>query len=170
MGDSKRNVVFSTFIKRQFRDVHNIIDVAGGKGELARKLANKGFFVTVIETHSRFTGRKHKNIDYKRGLFSENYNKMNSEMIVGMHPDEATSEIIRYAGKHKLSYAVVPCCIVGKDSKGIGDFEGWLKKLKTIALSQGLSAKEYKLKISGKNIVIFGNPKIKLNIALTKRG
>ena len=75
-----------------------------------------------------------------------------------MHPDEATGEIIRYAGVFGIPYAVVPCCIVGKDSLGVSNFQDWLNRLKSIATKGNLTFHEYTLKMSGKNIVIFGSP------------
>ena len=54
MGDSKRNVVFCDFIRRRFPKAKSVLVVADGKGELARKLANKGFKVRVVENKPRF--------------------------------------------------------------------------------------------------------------------
>jgi len=37
-----------------------------------------------------------------------------SSLVVGMHPDEATDDIVRLALKHNKSFAVVPCCVFPK--------------------------------------------------------
>lgn len=150
MGDERRNDVFALFIKRQFPRAKIILVVADGKGILARKLANKGFQCFVIENKPRFEGNKHPNITYKKGWFTRD-SEVEADVIVGMHPDEATSEIIRAAIKNNKPFAVVPCCIKGKDSNGINGFQNWLKKLEFLAGS----CRKTQLPISGKNIVLY---------------
>ena len=159
MGDKNRDIIFSSFIKRRFRDVHFILEIAGGKGILARKLANKKFRITVIESKPRFKGGNHGKIKYMEGTFSEDYSKVKCDLIIGMHPDEATSEIIRYAGKHRIPYAVVPCCHVGKDAHTIGKYRNWLNKIKSIAAQSQLTVNEFALRMNGRNIVLFGKPR-----------
>ena len=159
MGDTRRHHIFTTFIQRRFRDVGSILEIAGGKGKLARKLANKGYSVIVIDSRPRFEGKNHKRITFKKATFSENYNRLDCDLIIGMHPDETTGEIIRYAGKYRIQYAIVPCCHVGRDSKNIGNYWEWLTKLKKLAKDNGLTTNEFTLRMNGKNIVLFGKPK-----------
>lgn len=158
MGDERRGILFSQFIKRQFPRAKTILDVAGGKGNVARKLANKGFHVTVIDMKPRFEGNSHKHIVYKKGRFNEEYGRLNADLVIGMHPDEATCEIVRYSVRHRLPFAVVPCCILGRDSSGIHSFEGWVNKLKSIA-AKTHNVREYTLRMNGKNLVIYGRLK-----------
>ncbi len=152
MGDSRRHSLFAGFIKKQFPKVKIILCIADGKGILSRKLANKGFKVFVIENKPRFEGRKHPNITYKKGWFCEKL-KIDADLIIGMHPDEATLSIVRWAHKNKKPFAVVPCCIKGDpmDIFGIGKFEQWICKIKSIT-NQCL---EYQLKMQGKNTIVF---------------
>merc|ERR1719203_1874307 len=50
-------------------------------------------------------------------LFNEEYIKNNlntwnmASIIIGMHPDEATEDIVDFALKYNKSFAVVPCCV-----------------------------------------------------------
>jgi len=150
MGDSKRHSVFCQFIKKQFPKAFRVLVVADGKGILARCLANQGFEVVVMEKKPRFEGRKHKRIEYKKGWFDSDY-KANEDLIVGMHPDEATAPIIKSAVKSKKPFAVVPCCVVGEESNGVSGYEGWLKKLMRLdrRIMRGM------LKMHGKNQVLF---------------
>ena len=62
MGDANRNVEFARFIVRQFPRARTVLVVADGKGELSRKLANRGLRVRVIEARPRFSGRAHKHL------------------------------------------------------------------------------------------------------------
>lgn len=160
MGDERRGPVFALFIKKNFK-ADNILVVADGKGQVSRSLANKGFDCTVIEAKPRFEGRDHKHIVYKRGVFDGDlYNSGAKayDVIVGMHPDEATGEILRYAGRAKIPFAIVPCCIKGRDSAGINNYTGWLKRLKSIVISTHYVF-EAQLKMNGKNICLYGRPK-----------
>lgn len=157
MGDPRRNVEFASFITRQFPKARSILVVADGKGELARKLANKGFKVRVIEDKPRFEGRIHKNIAYTRGWFSAD-TRIHEDLVVGMHPDEATAEIIHAAHAQGKAWAVVPCCVVGKFARNLGgNYQQWLSRLKKI----DPLCEENMLRISGKNIVLFRRGKMK---------
>ena len=156
MGDERRSGLFALFIKKNFHKVKTILAVADGKGELARSLANKGFHVKVIEEKPRFVGRTHKRITYIKGTFSRN-NKISEDIVVGMHPDEATGEIIRAAVNNNKPWAVVPCCIKGADARLMNscNYTKWLTHLKTL----GSDIRETRLKMQGKNIILYSNSK-----------
>ena len=151
MGDSLRNVVLTDFIRKNF-SVNNVLVVADGKAELARKLANKEYRVRVIEAKPRFEGRKHPLITYQKGWFDED-SEVKEELIVGMHPDHATIEIILAANKNNLPFVIVPCCILGRKEivNGVNGFQGWVKVLKRLAGE----CRETTLKFSGKNLVLY---------------
>lgn len=151
MGDSRRNKLFATFIVKQFSKVKTVLVIADGKGELARKLANKGLQVRVIENKPRFEGRGHNGITYRKGWFDRNC-VFDEDLIVGMHPDEATAEILLAGEKNRKSWAIVPCCVKGTEAKNIDGYRNWMRKLKQLCRN---ACQEYTLKISGKNIVLF---------------
>lgn len=157
MGDDNRGMVFAQFIIKNFPKAQYIMDVASGKGQVARKLANKKRNVIAIEAHPRLDGRSHKLIHYKRAWFTSESDIEPPDLIVGMHPDEATSEIVMYAVKHHIPFAVVPCCVKGRHSTGLR-YQGWLNKLKSLARQSGYSIYEAQLKMTGKNIAIVGKP------------
>ena len=51
-------------------------------------------------------------------------------LVVGMHPDQATEDIVDIALKHKLNFAIVPCCVFPKDkSRKKMSFEEWCEFL-----------------------------------------
>ena len=153
MGDSNRNVQFAQFIIKQFPKANSILVVADGKGELARKLANKGKTVRIIENKPRWEGRLHKNVTYQKGFFTAGQ-EIKEDLIIGMHPDEATGEILLAAKEQNKNFAVVPCCAVGRFSEKMNktDYIQWMKKLKSL-----FHCKSYDLHIQGRNTVLYQN-------------
>lgn len=150
MGDSRRNEVFAKFIFRQFGSKpKTCLVIADGHGELALLLSKK-YIVRVVEAKPRQISRR-KRVKYTKGWFSYN-DKVTEDIIVGMHPDEATAEIIKAAKINHTKWAVVPCCLKGLEAHGVQNFTGWLNKLKAL----GWPARQTQLKFSGKNIVLWG--------------
>jgi hypothetical protein len=136
MGSPARHKVFSDFLRKQFGGkVNSVLVVADGKGHLAVELAKWIPTVRVIEAKPRQEVRR-KRIRYQRGWFDRN-SEVGEDLVVGMHPDEATSEIVRAAVRNKKRWAVVPCCIMGPDALLVTGYQ----------------------KMSGKNVVIWGYKK-----------
>jgi hypothetical protein len=156
MGDERRGQIFAQFIVKQFPKAQRVLDVAGGKGQVARKLANKKRDVVVIDNHPRFEGRAHPRIKYIKGWFTEDSEMPDCDVVVGMHPDEATAEIVLYAVKHRLPFAVVPCCRKGRHSENV-NYPGWLARLRSLA--RGYDTYEAGLKMRGMNTVVVGKPR-----------
>lgn len=149
MGDSRRNVEFAKFIRRQFPKAESVLVVADGKGELANELAKKYKKVRVIEAKPRQT-KKRKRVRYHKGWFSYT-DEVEEDIIVGMHPDEATADIIKAAKNNNKKFAVVPCCLKGLEAHGVNGFNEWVKKLERIAGTCRMT----RLPIYGKNVVIW---------------
>jgi hypothetical protein len=154
MGDNKRGPLFAHLIVKQFPKAETILVVADGKGQVARSLANKGKSCIVIEQKPRWEGRSHKRVMYISDTFSAEYRRLNVDLVVGMHPDEATGEIIKYASRYNLSFAVCPCCIKGVDAQGVKKRKGWLNKLETLAPHHNKFW--LKLHMAGSNDVLVG--------------
>jgi len=152
MGDTHRNKVFASFIKKQFPKIKSVLVVADGKGALARELAGQGLQVRVIEAKPRYNWRDKRGIKYQRGWFTREH-KIAEDLVVGMHPDEATGEIIMAATANRKPWAVVPCCLKGEAAKGVLCFKGWLNRLRSLARNQ--TVLEWQLPIKGKNVVLF---------------
>lgn len=152
MGDENRAAIFTKFICKQFPKAETICCVADGKGHLARKLANKGKRVIVYEPKPRFEGPLHKLICYYQDEFSRDTD-VQADLIVGMHPDEATAEILLSAQRQGKPWAIVPCCVKGIEAVGVQrKFNVWLAKLKKLANYQ---CQEYQLKMNGKNLCLY---------------
>lgn len=150
MGDRIRNTVFADFVGRNFPRANRVLCVADGKGELATILAFR-YDVTVIDPKPR---GNYKKLNYIKGFFDHHFVSENYDVILGMHPDEATAEILLNANKYNKPFATIPCCIKGsiRFTHGISNFNQWLKTLKRIC---NCEVNETMLKFSGKNVVLY---------------
>ena len=120
MGDTRRHRTFVRFVNRTYPRMTSALVVADGKGRLARLLSEHGVRVRVIEADGRYVGEPDPLIQYEEGWF-ERSTPVYEDVILGMHPDEATAEIILAANKNKKPFAVVPCCVLGREAEGVRD-------------------------------------------------
>jgi len=157
MGDSRRFDVFAKWIKKNFPNVENIADVAGGKGYLSLALKEQGFNVVCYEPKKRRENVSRINV--KRRLFNDKV-KEDFDLLVGMHPDEATDVIITEAVKREIPFAVVPCCVkpCAITYWGKHTYQHWLNHLTREAEKRSYEVMKGQLKMSGKNIVLAGRP------------
>lgn len=151
MGAYNRNIEFAKFIKQHFPKATSCLVVADGKGELATLLSSK-YHVRVVENKPRQETYR-KRVKYTKGWFDRSQ-PINEDIVVGMHPDEATAEIIVGAEGHGKKWAVVPCCLKGPDAYGIRGFQNWVAKLKSLSKGDVL---ETTLPFEGKNTVLWIN-------------
>ena len=124
---SYRNTEFADFLVNTF-GLENlkkgkILDIAGGKGLTSYNLTTKYGLncmiidprgVTLPKKFSKQLEKKNLTIQENRTMFSFDSCKefiKNCSLIIGMHPDEATVEIVNTALHYKLNFAVVPCCV-----------------------------------------------------------
>jgi hypothetical protein len=108
MGDSARHRVFADYITTRWPDRNlRIADVAGGHGSLNAELYRRGYqrVTTFDKRRGRWTERRH----YRYGLFSVP-DAADFDLLVGMHPDEATDVILAASAAHHVPAVVVPCC------------------------------------------------------------
>jgi hypothetical protein len=156
MGDGRRFELFATFIKNNFPKVKKIADVAGGKGHLQLALKKYGYSVTTFD--KRKTRVNKTKFEYR---FFNDKIKEEFDLIVGMHPDEATDVIIIEATKRKVPFAIVPCCVMPNEVIYWGQhcYKDWLEHLKRIAESKNYIVRESILKMNGRNIILIGTPK-----------
>jgi hypothetical protein len=145
MGDKKRNRIFAEFIRHTFSNHERVADVAGGNGELGFLLQNElSREVTIVDPSVRpfpkwirdYMQRGESNPgahDIQR--LKVNVDKVQFrkfDLIVAMHPDEATEPAIRAAISFNIDFAVVPCCpfpLEGKKQFG----KEWIRYLATLA-------------------------------------
>jgi len=154
MGDSRRFKEFGSLILRLFPNRSTrIADIGGGYGHLNSYLKDKGYqsVITIDDRNNRL-----RNISYKKGWLTDQ-NPENFDLLVGLHCDEATDVIIREAGKLRLPFIIVPCCIKPTEYSFFGKgFLDWLHHLECKAEQLGFTTQRYYLPIKGKNTVILG--------------
>lgn len=153
MGDRRRFEEAAKFIQRNYKRGLNILDVAGGSGELSKLLSTLGYHMTIVDpklTIAKNDCLKHS-ITTIRKLFTMNFDISEYDLVVGLHPDEATEIIIKLCASFQKPFVVVPCCIIPQFSKEKFNFNSWISHLKQ--MSSDIS--ECQLPITGKNIVLY---------------
>ena len=124
---SLRNSEFANFLVEKF-GLENIkkgfvLDIAGGKGLVSFFLTTKyGIKCKIIDprgatlpkSKQKELKKKHIIIEEERKMFTLNTCDeliKGCSLIIGMHPDEATVDIVDVALAKKINFAVVPCCV-----------------------------------------------------------
>ena len=146
MADKRRFDLFAQFIAGSFPG-RRVFDVAGGQGKLNEALTRLGREVLTFDL-------RHKRLDvrYAERIFTLD-EPCNADVVVGMHPDGATRIILEYAAKHRIPFAVVPCC-----SDNSMPYNPWMRHLAELARSLGFSrVEEVKLPMDGRARVLWGD-------------
>ncbi|MFO0596787.1 MAG: hypothetical protein U0228_15850 [Myxococcaceae bacterium] len=145
MADKRRFDLFAELIRSRFPDARRIFDVAGGQGKLNDALVRRGCEVTTFD-------RRHKHLPV---TFAERDFTLDepctADAVVGMHPDGATRVIVEYAAKHKVAFAIVPCC-----SDNSMPYKPWMRHLAELAAQLGGEVSEETLPMEGRARVILG--------------
>jgi hypothetical protein len=166
MGDKRRFHAFADFICQTFPASKTIADVAGGRGELAFRLFEYGKQPAIIDPRSTTFPRwihqslrkqtlctgKRQCIE-RRQARVEDVDLQVFDLIVALHPDEATEPVIRTAIASGIAFAVVPCCVFPLDRISRTQ-EEWICYLEHLApgIQRGI------LSIAGANSVLWWNP------------
>lgn len=158
MGDSRRFDLFANLIAKQFPDrTLKIADVAGGKGYLAISLKRDQGYKNVEVFDPKRRKIRPRRIKYNKRFFAED-TADGFDLIVGMHPDEATDVIIKTAADNGVPFVVCPCCVKPTVSNfwGKHNYHVWLDYLERYAKSFGFKVQRLLLKMNGKNVVLVG--------------
>ena len=174
-----RAKIFTDFISENFEDknIKNIADVAGGKGDLAFQLIAELKMVEkvlIVDPKARILRKKWQKKLLTKRKIDENRIEMieklfNDEtfeeidlskvtLITGMHPDEATEEIVDQGLKRKIPFAIVPCCVFTREfsqtRSEIRTYEQFIDYLK----EKNPEIREKKLGFRGRDKVLYWKP------------
>lgn len=157
MGDNRRFSLFASMIAVQFPadKYRRVADVAGGKGYLQVALQEHGYTVTTFDRRNRRAVRYGPNYQYRYfgpGVRDE------FDLLVGLHPDEATDVIIVEAARRRLPFAVCPCCVMPNQIAfwEHANYKNWIAHLTREATRRGFTVDELQLRMSGRSRVLIG--------------
>lgn len=157
MGDKRRFDKFAEYIANCFPKTTRVADVAGGEGYLQQALRECGF--EYVMTFDKRKGRRDRpRMRYQYRFFSSDVNE-DFDLLVGMHPDEATDLIIVEAARRDIPFVIVPCCIRPSATVYWGRYAywDWMTYLKQLAVNKGFILTEFMLRIGGKNLGLKGD-------------
>jgi Zinc finger C-x8-C-x5-C-x3-H type (and similar) len=132
----KRAVIFAQGLADSCSDFSQVFDIAGGRGEISIELfITKRISTILIDPRDdclRPSKKQMKELSklnlkptctHIKSYFpgdlvdaSQGISLMQSSLIFGMHPDQATEPIVDFAVKHNISFAIVPCCVFARES------------------------------------------------------
>ena len=152
MSDLKTARMFAKFIDQRFPK-QPVADVAGGNGFVQQALRELEWDdVTTYDLKPR-PNKNNRNLKMVKGKLPE---QPKQTLIIGMHPDGATLEILNIATENDLSFVICPCCAImpnGDKFKG-GD---WRKFLRSKAIQKSKkTVQTHTMKFKGKNYIICG--------------
>lgn len=148
MADKRRFELFAGFVAERFGGTR-VFDVAGGQGKLNDALTRLGRQVTTFDLRAP---HKRLGVEYAERVFTLD-EPCAAELVVGMHPDGATRIILEYAAKHRIPFAVVPCC-----SDNSMPYNPWMRHLAELARTLGFTrVEEARLPMEGRARVLWGD-------------
>jgi hypothetical protein len=137
----QRAEVFAQFVVDSFSSEvlsHGVLDVAGGRGEVSMALAAVGVTALVIDPreHAGCLNQRLRRVMKKQNLpplqawhvyfppdaesLESNAGKeftpvlQRAQVVLGLHPDEATEGVVDWAIEHKRGFCIVPCCVFAR--------------------------------------------------------
>merc|ERR1712217_472417 len=159
---SDRHLIFARWLRdvfpECFTDTSRVIDVAAGRGDLSRELCTNhpGLHCTLVEPVLRDPNNSDQGevlhrepcdnriawIDeaFDAVAFASTWSNLlaRSDILIGLHPDQATESIVDCALTHRKPFAVVPCCVYPSlfpdrrlgTGQGVVKYKGLLQFLK----------------------------------------
>jgi hypothetical protein len=157
VGDPARHRAFADLIADRWPDRSlRVADVGGGHGHLNAALYQHGYrSVITFDKRRKRWGRAH----YVYGTFGPHVSRR-FDLVVGMHPDEATDVLMAWAIDRGLPFAVVPCCTrptAWPYERRAGQDE-WIDHLAMATTDRGYLVDRIELPIAGARRVLIGTP------------
>lgn len=157
MGDKERGQAVLNYLAHNFRGISSIISVADGNLMLAKEIYDK-YQVTVYDPKIRNANCTIRSAIKAIGKPFHADCIAKCDLIIGLHPDEATGEIIDYSIRTKTPCLIVPCCMVGLYSSDCKNKARWVKFLANKLIQKGFTVSIDKLPIRGSNLAIRATP------------
>ena len=148
-GDDTRFEVLANFIYEHYgKSVKYIADVAGGQGMLSRLLNKKYNYVSeVIDPRDHgVKGVEHRVSEYDSGMATY------YDLIVGLHPDEATRPVVESAFHRPI--VIVPCCNFWDRTRKLGS-KAIAEDIALFFEKNGIEYKMEKLPMKYPDIVVY---------------
>ncbi|CAK9089112.1 unnamed protein product [Durusdinium trenchii] len=154
-----------------------ILEVAGGKGALATALGTRGMKVLMVDPRPPDVSDKPDELE-SEAVEGEDVHPVGSvdricehfddssmelvfgaEVVVAMHPDEATDAIVDAALTAQRPFAVVPCCVFPRlfhhrrlhNGGGVVGYTGLLRFLR----EKDPRIRAARLPFAGRNVVLY---------------
>ncbi|KAJ3395223.1 hypothetical protein HDU92_006120 [Lobulomyces angularis] len=169
--------IIKTFGKSYLQAGSGVIDIAGGKGHITfqlhcieninctlvepREVILRSWQRKLIKKQNLVTFQHKKNFFNKEFCLESSNTEMlkNCSILIGMHPDQATDEIVDFALKNGKSFAVVPCCVFSNlfpnrrtsAGKPVRTYQEYIDYL----LGKHADIKKDFLNSEGRNIIIY---------------
>lgn len=147
MADKRRFELFALYLRERFPEARRVYDVAGGMGRLNQELGKRGFEALTFDVRVK---RLPVPFAERRLTLEE---PCACDLVVGMHPDGATSVIVAYAARHKVPFSIVPCC----SDNGMS-YKPWMRHLAAEGSAAGFRMEEAALSMPGRSRVLTGCP------------
>ena len=138
----QRARIFAEWVVEKFGhqrlDKGHILDIAGGKGDLAFELAFKHDLKCVVidprgVAHQSKRKYQRKMMKKKKATAIGLYDSLNEEfngeffqkhpkflnsvsLVIGLHPDQATEPLVDTALAFEIPFAVIPCCVFSHEN------------------------------------------------------
>lgn len=157
-GDESRFEVMAEFVYDQYgRTVKYIADVAGGQGALSRILNKKYNYVSEVIDPRLYSL---KGVEHRISLYEPEMSTY-YDLIIGLHPDEATRPVVESAFFRPV--IVVPCCNFWDKTRKLGS-EAIAEDIALYYDKNGIEYNVDKLPMKYPNIVVYtgGNKKGKI--------
>jgi|TARA_Y100000310_G_scaffold274578_3_gene290664 hypothetical protein len=161
--DRRRFPAFADFIHNTYRQATTVADVAGGRGILSYHLHQLGYDATIIDTRNAHLPSRLQRVlrkqSVKQGRLIEIPRVIGKvqevdlrpfDIIVGLHPDDATEHLVREALKLGKDFAVIPCCVFPIDGAKHSQ-EDWRAYLASLSADMRTAT----LPIDGANTVLY---------------
>ncbi len=144
MADKRRFELFAQLVRERFGPCR-VFDVAGGMGKLNEALTAAGCAATTFDVR-----HKHLPVRYAQRSFTLDEPCL-ADVVVGMHSDGATRIIVEYAARHRIPFAVVPCC-----SDNSMSYKPWVRHLAELGRTHNFQVEELDLPMDGRKRVVLG--------------